>query len=125
METLAAEDGSRTTSDQAQRLDHLLLVKSVDKSEAAHGALLTFTIAFRNVELTPIQNVVIVDSLHERLRYAPKSATCTHEADVQTAENEVGSTRLRWTLKKALAPGEQGKVTFQARVMAWPEAEQR
>jgi len=108
-------------SNQPAKLGNLLLLKSVDQPRVEVGGTVTFTIVFRNVSTLVLEKVVLVDSLHERLRYVPGSATASVPHTVKTRMNEVGSTLVRWELTEPLKPDQQGQVSFQAKVLGWPE----
>ncbi|RUL89241.1 DUF11 domain-containing protein [Tautonia sociabilis] len=114
----------------------LAVVKEVDTAVAEPGQVLTYTIRWRNMGNVPISHVSIVDSLLPRLEYVPNSArgpagsvfTATQgglavergQAEDGTtfsaSENAAGSTELRWDLPAPLLPGQEGAVSFQARV---------
>ena len=94
----------------------LAVLKQVDANEAEPGDYVNFTIRFRNMGNVPIRAVSIVDSLLPRLEYVPQSAQGP-KGTVFTAEpNQAGSTELRWDLPGALKPGDEGSVTFRAKV---------
>jgi uncharacterized repeat protein (TIGR01451 family) len=120
-------------------LPGLAVNKEADTAVAEPGQVVTFTIRWRNMGNTPIASVSIVDSLLPRFEYVPGSArgpsgsvfTATEGhsrlltvergqsdegIDFLAAENAVGSTELRWDLPGQLMPGQQGAVSFQARI---------
>ena len=120
-------------------LPGLAVNKESDTAVAEAGQVVTFTIRWRNMGNTPIGNVSVVDSLLPRFEYIPGSArgpsgsvftAAEGPSDILgteggrseegieflAAENAVGSTELRWDLPASIMPGEQGAVSFQARV---------
>lgn len=94
----------------------MAVIKQVSAGVAEPGTELTFTIEFRNIGNVPIRNVSVIDSLLPRLAYIEGSARGPEGTIFTAAENQVGSTELRWDLPEPLAPGSEGSVTFQARV---------
>ena len=94
----------------------LAVIKQVDTSEAEPGDVVTYTIRFRNIGNVPIRAVSIVDSLLPRLEYVPQSAQGPKGTVFTSEPNQAGSTELRWDLAGALKPGDEGFVSFQAKV---------
>ena len=95
----------------------LRVTKSVDPSgPVPAGAVVTFTIEYRNTGTKPISDVVINDSLSGRLEYIPGSQETDRAANFTVSENEAGSAIVRWELPGALLPGQGGVVRFRARV---------
>lgn len=92
----------------------LAVVKRVDVTEAEPGDVVTYAIAYRNMGNTPIRSVSIVDSLLPRLEYVAGTAKGPKGAAFSVAENQVGSTELRWDLRETIPPGASGYVSFQA-----------
>ncbi len=91
------------------------IVKQVDQSEAEPGDVVTYTITYRNMGNVPITSVSIVDSLLPRLEYVKASAKGPQGAVFTASENRAGSQELRWDIG-SLAPGQQGAVSFHAKV---------
>jgi uncharacterized repeat protein (TIGR01451 family) len=94
----------------------LLIIKWPDHCDALVGDIVTFTLKYTNTGGRPITNVVVSDSLTNRLQYVPGSAKSDREAIFTTQPNEVGSSILRWQITGSLRPRESGLVTFQVRV---------
>jgi uncharacterized repeat protein (TIGR01451 family) len=92
----------------------LAVVKRVDVTEAEPGDVVTYAIAYRNMGNTPIRSVSIVDSLLPRLEYVAGTAKGPKGAAFSVAENQAGSTELRWDLRETIPPGASGYVSFQA-----------
>jgi len=94
----------------------LYLCKSVDRTMANIGDVVTFTLEYSNPGGQPINDVVVSDSLTGRLEYVRGSYQADREAVFTLQANEAGSSILRWELSGRLLPGEQGVITFQARI---------
>jgi len=94
----------------------LLLCKSADRMSAQVGDAITFKLIFSNVGGKPITGVVVSDSLTGRLEYIVGSAKSDRHTTFTIEPNEAGSVILRWAVTGALPPGQQGMITFQARV---------
>jgi uncharacterized repeat protein (TIGR01451 family) len=94
----------------------LRIVKLADRSAAQPSDVITFTIRFDNISDGEVRDVVIIDSLTDRLEYIDDSATCDRKGTLYTEENGEGSSILRWELDEPLAARSGGVVTFQARV---------
>jgi uncharacterized repeat protein (TIGR01451 family) len=94
----------------------LVLCKSVDKSAAQVGEIVTFTLRFTNFGGQPIADVVVTDSLSGRLEFVPGSTRSDRDVLLTTEENEAGSHLLRWQVGGKLLPGQTGSIRFQARV---------
>jgi uncharacterized repeat protein (TIGR01451 family) len=93
----------------------MAVLKQVDRSEAEPGDVVTYTITYRNMGNVPITSVSVVDSLLPRLDYVATSAKGPKGSVFTAGENQAGAQELRWDIG-TLAPGEQGSVSFQARV---------
>jgi len=94
----------------------LRIIKLADRSAAQPGDVIAFTIRFDNIGDREVQDVVIIDSLTDRLEYIDDSATCDRKGTLYTEDNGEGSLILRWELDEPLAARSGGVVTFQARV---------
>jgi uncharacterized repeat protein (TIGR01451 family) len=94
----------------------LLLCKSADRPTAQVGDIVTFQLKYTNVGGQPITDVVVSDSLTNRLEYVAGSFKSDREATFTTQSNEVGSAVLRWQVAGTLQPGQSGVISFQARV---------
>ncbi|MEW4566515.1 DUF11 domain-containing protein [Tautonia sp. JC769] len=97
-------------------LPGLAVNKETDTDVAEPGQVVTFTIRWRNMGNVPIHSVSIVDSLLPRFEYEPDSARGPDGAIFTAAENQTGSVELRWDLPEPVMPGEEGSVSFKARV---------
>jgi uncharacterized repeat protein (TIGR01451 family) len=94
----------------------LCLIKSVDRTMAQVGDVVTFRLKYTNTGGQPMTDVVISDSLTTRLEYVPGSSKSDRETAFTTVMNEAGSVVLRWQVSGSLPPGQSGILTFQARV---------
>ena len=114
----------------------LELIKTVDISQAAAGATLTYTITFTNHSAQPITNLVINDATPPYTGFlsaalgsiSPASlGTCTKFSpalvtgqlcNLVAGENPVGQLAggVRWQFSGTLDPGASGAVSFRVRV---------
>lgn len=107
----------------------LRICKAASHSAASPGDIISFSIRFENIGSKPIGNLVILDSLVSRLEYIDGSQQCvlslasnkTPDKDknpikFSTAENEAGSTVLRWESDLPLETADSGVITFRCRV---------
>jgi uncharacterized repeat protein (TIGR01451 family) len=94
----------------------LQLNKWPDRCGAAIGEIITFYLKYTNKGGRAITNVVVSDSLTNRLEYVPGSARADRDAVFTTQANEAGSVILRWEINDPLPPGQSGTVSFQVRV---------
>ncbi len=90
--------------------------KQVSTDQAEPGDVVSYRIRYRNLGNTPITAVSIVDSLLPRLEYVDKSAQGPEGTIFTARENKGGSSELRWDLPNPLKPGDEGYVSFQAKV---------
>ena len=103
-------------TDRKLKPSRLLLEKSTDKKAALVGEEVTFTIKYSNTGDEILGEVLILDSLSERLEFIPKSDQSSRPAKFSTTKNTVGSDVLSWKLNDILKKGESGTVTFKARI---------
>jgi uncharacterized repeat protein (TIGR01451 family) len=94
----------------------LVLCKSADRQAVQVGSIVTFTLKYTNTGGQPMNDVVVSDSLTNRLEYVLGSARSDRDAVFTTRENEAGSVVVRWQIGGLLPPGQTGTLTFQARV---------
>lgn len=106
----------------------LRICKAASESIANPGDTITFTIRFDNIGDKPIGNLIILDSLTTRLEYidgsqqsilslaSQKSLDQKGAVKFSTAENEAGSTVLKWEADLPLETGDSGVITFRCRV---------
>ncbi|MCS6851731.1 MAG: DUF11 domain-containing protein [Gemmataceae bacterium] len=94
----------------------LVLWKWVDRHDVQVGDVVTFHIKYSNVGGKPIRDIAVSDSLTPRLEYVPGTARSDRDAVFTVQENEAGSVILRWEISGVLLPGQQGVVSFQARI---------
>jgi uncharacterized repeat protein (TIGR01451 family) len=95
----------------------LTVTKSVDPPGPKEpGEVVTITIRYANTGAKEVSDVVISDSLSARLEYVPGSAASDRPSNFTVAENEVGSTVVRWELPGTILPGQAGVVKFKAKV---------
>jgi uncharacterized repeat protein (TIGR01451 family) len=98
----------------------LVISKSVDRSAAAPGGVLVYTIHYSNPGTVPLSNIVIRDATPPWTVF--DSATCSTTGTgitgcSLTQQPGVGATgTLAWTLAGALLPGGSGNVNFRVRV---------
>jgi uncharacterized repeat protein (TIGR01451 family) len=95
----------------------LKLVKSVDKTSASPGDVITYTIIYSNNSTSPLSNVKVNDATPSFTTY--QSATCVGPlpsnltACAVTTVPSVGSPgAIEWTLTGTLAPAASGTVRF-------------
>ena len=98
------------------RKARLVLIKSVDRQQAAPGDILTFTIQYHNIGDDPIGRAVIVDSLSRRLQYIPDSATSSRKARIDMRVNALGKPEIYWHIDGLIDADEFGTVRFKAKV---------
>ena len=107
----------------------LRICKAASHSAASPGDIISFSIRFENIGSKPIGNLVILDSLVSRLEYIDGSQQCVlslasnktpdkekNPIKFSTAENEAGSTVLRWESDLPLETADSGVITFRCRV---------
>src|SRR5262249_37653549 len=94
----------------------LLVNKWPDKCGGLVGDIVTFTLRYTNVGGRPISDVVLTDSLTNRLEYVPGTAKSDRDAVFTTQANDAGSLVLRWEFSGSLLPRESGIVTFQVKI---------
>lgn len=92
------------------------ICKVASQQMAAPGDEIHFTIRVDNVGSQDASNVVILDSLTPRLEYVEGSQKASFEVDFEVADNEVGSSVLKWTLKDKLKALEGGYIRFKCKV---------
>jgi uncharacterized repeat protein (TIGR01451 family) len=94
----------------------LIIIKWPDKECVNVGEIVTFYLKYSNTGGQPITNVVVTDSLTQRLEYVKGSTKTDRDAMFTTQPNEVGSSLLRWEFTSPLQPREHGLISFQVRV---------
>lgn len=102
----------------------LTLVKSADKSAAAPGDLITYSITYTNSGNQDALSVVITDAVPAPAVYVQGSAsgagtavTYSHDGGgTYDASDAAPVTHLRWSLPGPLSPSSPGTVTFAVRV---------
>jgi len=115
---------------------YLQLTKSVDKTEAAPGEVLTYTIKYKNIGEKDALNVVITDQIPDHTTYVSNSlcldtdcdgncnTTYTDTAGDDQAEYDSTNNLVRFrvgdgangTVGGKVAPGEEGCVIFKVRI---------
>jgi uncharacterized repeat protein (TIGR01451 family) len=80
------------------------------------GEEVTFFLRYHNGTNAPMADVVVSDSLTARLEYIPGTAKSDRPATLTVAPNEAGSVALRWAIDGKLLPGENGLITFKAKI---------
>lgn len=96
------------------------LVKAADTTTALPGALITYTIAYTNNGINPLNSIVISDqvpayTLFQSAAAGLPPANLTGPVIVQPALNATTG-QIKWTFTGTLAPGATGTVTFVVRV---------
>jgi uncharacterized repeat protein (TIGR01451 family) len=94
----------------------LRIIKWPDKSCVLVGELVTIYLKYTNTGGQPITNVIVTDSLTQRLEYVKGSTKADRDALFTMEPNEVGSSILRWEFGAPLPAGETGMISFQVRV---------
>lgn len=94
----------------------LRIGKLADRSDAAPGEEVNFTLRVDNVGDSPVSHVTIADNLTTRLEYVEGSQTSSLPADFETSPNDAQSLRLQWTLREELEVGETVILRFTTRV---------
>jgi uncharacterized repeat protein (TIGR01451 family) len=94
----------------------LVLRKWIKEHDAQVGDVVTFFLRYSNAGGQPIDNIVVSDSLTNRLEFVSGSAKSDRAAVFTTQQNEAGSVILRWELQGRLPACESGTVSFQARI---------
>jgi hypothetical protein len=97
--------------------DQLTLLKSVSPpGPVAPGTELTITIRYNNHTRTPIDELVISDSLNGRLEYIKGSSAADRPSNVSTSVNDAGSVVVRFDIPGTIPPGASGTVQFKVKV---------
>jgi uncharacterized repeat protein (TIGR01451 family) len=109
--TFTCEDMVPTLPDKP-----LVLRKWVKEHDARVGDVVTFFLRYSNAGGQPISDIAVSDSLTGRLEYVVGTAKTDRPAVFTTQQNEAGSVILRWEIQGRLPAGENGTVSFQARV---------
>jgi uncharacterized repeat protein (TIGR01451 family) len=100
------------------------IAKSVDLATARPGDLLTYTITYTNPGTSPVTAIEIHDITPDWTVF--EAATCAllgpglTGCTVSAAPAVGASGAVQWTLAGALAPGGQGTVTLQVRIVVVP-----
>jgi uncharacterized repeat protein (TIGR01451 family) len=94
----------------------LCLFKWASAQSAQVGDTVTFFLKYSNLGGRPISDIAVSDSLTGRLEYVAGSAKTDRPAVFTTQANEAGSVILRWEVSGRLLPGQNGVVSFQAKV---------
>ncbi|MBO6524053.1 MAG: DUF2341 domain-containing protein [Balneolaceae bacterium] len=114
-EILARTDLTTVGSEEAG----LVILKSVDKTQALPGANLVYSINYENLGDEPISQVEIIDVIPNYTTYVSSSCgtlptgitNCTI-----TAPSVGASGSLKWTFSGTLDPGKTGTVTFTVKI---------
>ena len=93
----------------------LRIIKLASTDAAQKGESVTFTLRFRNVGDTPLDQVEILDHLLPRLVYEAESQSCSLPASFREEAGEAGAQILSWLLVNPLEAGEGGEIEFRCR----------
>ncbi|ADV64214.1 conserved repeat domain protein [Isosphaera pallida ATCC 43644] len=104
------------SSDERVDRPALAVVKMVNTKVAEPGDVVTFAIRYRNVGNVPLKLISVADSLLPRFEYVEGSSKAPEGTIFTTVPNKGGSNELRWEIPGELQPGEEGVVSFEARV---------
>jgi uncharacterized repeat protein (TIGR01451 family) len=115
-QTVSAADGTATLRFEEPGRAELTLCKRAGSDTARTGEELDFTIFMINSGDRPLTDVVLVDTLPERLTLVPGSAASSLPADFSTERADDGAVVLRWKVRHTLRPGESGFVRFRTLV---------
>jgi uncharacterized repeat protein (TIGR01451 family) len=95
----------------------LTLTKSVDPPGPYQpGDVVTISLKFANNTRQPIRDLVISDSLSPRLEYVPGTAASDRPSNVTTADNEAGSSVIRFDIPGPIPPAATGVVVFKVKI---------
>ncbi len=97
----------------------LVILKSVDKTQALPGTNLMYSIDYENLGDEPISQVEIIDVIPNYTTYVSSScgALPTGITNCTITTPNVGSTgTLKWTFTGTLDPGKTGTVTFTVKI---------
>jgi uncharacterized repeat protein (TIGR01451 family) len=93
----------------------LLLVKAVDKSSAAPGENVTYTVTYKNDGTLPVGTIIVTDSTPFGTTFvsASEGALPASLSSVVRTDPGIGGTgKVEWTFTGSLNPHLQGTVTF-------------
>jgi uncharacterized repeat protein (TIGR01451 family) len=76
----------------------------------------TIVIRYANTGTKAATDIVISDSLSGRLEYVVGSSQTDRPSNFSAADNEAGSSVLRWELPGTLLPGQSGTIKFKAKI---------
>ena len=105
-----------TCIDEKEEAENLRIVKLADKSTAASGDTIEFTIRYDNLGGREVHHIRIVDNLTPRLAYIDESATSDRAGRLVLQDNGEGSQILIWEMDEPLPGKTGGVVTFKVRV---------
>lgn len=97
----------------------LVILKSVDKTQALPGANLVYSIDYENLGDEPISQVEIIDVIPNYTTYISSSCGTLPTGItncVITAPNVGATGTLKWTFTGTLDPGKTGTVTFTVKI---------
>jgi len=97
----------------------LELTKSVDKTTARSGEIITYTVTYKNISTEPLNTFVINDTTPAFTTFvsAATGAFPNNLTAVNLTQPAPGATgAIKWTFTGSLAPGSSGTVTFQVTV---------
>jgi uncharacterized repeat protein (TIGR01451 family) len=122
---VAGEVAATVTRDQAAQelvvyelpdAGRLRICKVADRGDALPGEIVTFILRIDNVGDSPLREIVLTDSLTNRLQYVPESQTSSREAEFSVSENDGQALRLTWKFPGELKVGEGATVEFKCKV---------
>jgi len=121
---VAGETAASVTRDQTARElvvyelpnGRMRVCKVADRGDALPGEIVTFLLRVDNIGDSPLQEIVVTDSLSGRLQYVPDSETNSADAEFSMTENDDHSLRLTWKFPGELAVGQGATIEFKCKV---------
>lgn len=90
----------------------LVLIKSVDKSSAMPGQVVTYTITYRNNGSEPLGNIVIRDAVPAFTHSPNASCVLPLPANITVCTPVINAPAIDWIMTGTLQPSKEGQVMF-------------